>query len=573
MTRHILFCTTLFQILFFSSAKSQATIQLLLLNDGNNQPLETTIKWHGQKSNKDYYFKTDKTGKTTVVIQGGDSYKTSVPYSLDEYTVDVPSDPNFKKDLVLKFEIEKATPPPVVAEQPKPQVRVKINYQNLVGLQILNKPQGKRLEIVEIESQKKIKTMERDTESFALPTEKHYKLVMEGVDIQGATMDMSVFSPKMVAFVLYFNSNKTARLYPVVNATAINIQQTNLASMPVVGDTIRLLGAKNNKEYASVTGQNGSVLFIVPKNDNYEVNLKYRAKFLTLDVEKSQHLDFMVYSYILKYPGCLEYETQVKELLKKIAENDSTYQFLWQARELESPQFNEQIYKEKDTISPKLAQNGQYFEQNNKVVCAVLHRFHHTWTDKVIVTDVTRGMYPYMKQLALWHSLESQKTEKNTFMFFNDGDEKLPFDKVIGKIGGIYVTQKNLTDSIIRVMLYAKSKGDGGEPPENNVEALIESQDFALPFSEIIMIADCYSPIKDLILLPKFKKPVHIILCGAKRFESIHPDYIWLAYKTRGSLHTIEEDIMDLSGMVEGKILTVNGRNYQFLNNRFFEVR
>jgi hypothetical protein len=71
--------------------------------------------------------------------------------------------------------------------------------------------------------------------------------------------------------------------------------------------------------------------------------------------------------------------------------------------------------------------------------------------------------------------------------------------------------------------------------------------------------------------LSDIDKPIHVILCGVR--EQIHPDYLWLAYKTRGTLHTIEEDIMNLGAMMEGKTVTIKGRTYKLLNNRFFEMK
>ena len=52
------FCVFPFNLLLFSTLYGQvthtATIQLLLLNEQTGQPLETTIKWHEVKMNKDF---------------------------------------------------------------------------------------------------------------------------------------------------------------------------------------------------------------------------------------------------------------------------------------------------------------------------------------------------------------------------------------------------------------------------------------------------------------------------------------------------------------------------------------
>ena len=36
--------------------------------------------------------------------------------------------------------------------------------------------------------------------------------------------------------------------------------------------------------------------------------------------------------------------------------------------------------------------------------------------------------------------------------------------------------------------------------------------------------------------------------------------------------HTNEDDIMDIGATVDGETITIKGRTYQLLNNRFFEI-
>ena len=56
-------------------------------------------------------------------------------------------------------------------------------------------------------------------------------------------------------------------------------------------------------------------------------------------------------------------------------------------------------------------------------------------------------------------------------------------------------------------------------------------------------------------------------LCGSG--GSIHPDYLKLAYTTGGSIHTIEEDILNLARLNEGEIIKIAGRSYKIRNGEF----
>jgi len=179
-------------------------------------------------------------------------------------------------------------------------------------------------------------------------------------------------------------------------------------------------------------------------------------------------------------------------------------------------------------------------------------------------------MYPYMKQVALWHTLEMMDKDRSDYIFFNDGDNKPDDKKVIGSTGGIYYNPGNKPDSVIRTMYMAMSKGGGGDAPENNIEACLAAQKTGAKYSELIMIADNYSSVKDIELLPLLKVPVRVVVCGMD--NGIHPDYLKIAYLTGGSVHTIEEDIMNLSNLHDGDTLTIGGKQYRFEKSNFFLV-
>jgi hypothetical protein len=363
-------------------------------------------------------------------------------------------------------------------------------------------------------------------------------------------------------------------LYPISNEnTVINLVYINLKNKPISLDSIVLIGKKTGIKYPKITSENGSALFIVPKSDNYEVHLKYFPKISTINVENSRLRALTTFTYIVNYPSSNDVETQKMEAEKRIAERDSLYKLFEKANEIKRDKLTESIGVYKEEVKEKLTKDTHAFEQTQNVIGAVLYRFRKEWTRKVIVTDVTGSMFPYMKELALWHALGLMKEEKNTYLFFNDGDDKPDRAKIIGKTGGIYTTQSAATDSIIGLMYEAMDNGNGGDYPENNVEALWEGQKYATSADELIMVADNYSAIKDISLLSKITKPVRVILCGVNKYGGIHPDYLWLAYKTKGSIHTIEDDIMDIGSTVEGKTITIKGRTYQLLNNRFFEIK
>jgi hypothetical protein len=193
------------------------------------------------------------------------------------------------------------------------------------------------------------------------------------------------------------------------------------------------------------------------------------------------------------------------------------------------------------------------------------------WEKATIVVDVTGSMYKYTAQLLLWIKGSPVGSLSKNFVFFNDGDNKPDKDKKLGNTGGIYSRSCNSYAEMESLMKSTMLKGGGGDYPENNIEALIKAEkDF--PATEFqVMIADNWAAIKDKVLWQHLTKPVRIVVCGATEFN-VHIDYLNLARKTNGSVHLMESDLYNLSGLKEGEILHVGKNSFVVKNGMFVET-
>lgn len=210
-------------------------------------------------------------------------------------------------------------------------------------------------------------------------------------------------------------------------------------------------------------------------------------------------------------------------------------------------------------------------DTTTSIVYKVFERFPN-WKSKLIVTDLTGSMYPYASQLIVWYQLHFAKdTSTQQFVFFNDGDNKPDDEKKIGKTGGIYCCRAKNVNELKEKMMETMSKGGGGDAPENDLEAILEGVNKFKNYDEIILIADNYANIKDIKLLPKINKPIRIILCGVDG-EGVNLDYLNLAYTSKGSIHTIEDDIMNIADTLEGKTIIIDGVIYQLVKGRFVKI-
>ncbi|MCB9296974.1 MAG: hypothetical protein H6559_28215 [Lewinellaceae bacterium] len=212
----------------------------------------------------------------------------------------------------------------------------------------------------------------------------------------------------------------------------------------------------------------------------------------------------------------------------------------------------------------------RYFEKTGQEIEAALYRKRAEWSNKVIVTDITGSMYPYMDQILLWHALAFVPGEQNRYIFFNDGDGKPEAEKKLGATGGIYVNEEMNMDRLLETMNRAMTAGSGGVTPENDLEALLEGVRLMGEIDELVLIADNYSDVRDIELLTQLHAPVRIVLAGVD--HGINEDYLTIAYATGGSIHTLEEDVETLSHLADGEVVKIGDYRYRVNRGQFIQL-
>lgn len=232
-----------------------------------------------------------------------------------------------------------------------------------------------------------------------------------------------------------------------------------------------------------------------------------------------------------------------------------------------------------EELKPGETQKGRNIKIEKKfkmladsTVIAVFRR-HKKWNNNAtVVADVTCSMSPYVCQMALWFLYKISLNGKTNIVFFNDGDGIADKKKINGATGGIYCMETNNYDSFYGLLRQSTSKGCSGDIAENVVEAILNAQNEFPNSKEIILIADNYAGMRDYKLLDQIKVPVHVVLCGTQ-FGLFNYSYLWLAYKTKGSIHTMHEDLQFLKGMAEGTQIKFGGESYVIQSDRIDLLR
>ena len=217
--------------------------------------------------------------------------------------------------------------------------------------------------------------------------------------------------------------------------------------------------------------------------------------------------------------------------------------------------------------------NAMAFVKRNlkdSTIFAVLRR-HKNWNEIAFVCDVTGSMSAYTTQLLVWYKLNCLTNKINYFTFFNDGDNKSDRKKKIGSTGGIYNIEAGNYEAVELMIQNAMMAGNGGDGPENNCEALLETIKNKPDAKEYVMIADNFANVKDIALMKSINKPVHIIICGTGNFM-VNTDYLDLARATKGSIHSVEQDIENLININEGQTIEFDGKKYILQKGKFQQV-
>ena len=199
-------------------------------------------------------------------------------------------------------------------------------------------------------------------------------------------------------------------------------------------------------------------------------------------------------------------------------------------------------------------------------ISSILNRNKH-WTDMLIACDLTGSMSPYSTQLLVWHKLNFNKNRVQNFAFFNDGNMTWDQNKIAGKTGGIYFSTAASFKEVKATAKKCMQNGYGGDAPENDVETLIKGLKKYPNSGEVILIADNWANIRGFEFIDQIDRPVRVIVCGGH--FGINVEYLELARRTNGSIHTIDDDITNLMTLKEGETIKISGKKFTIKNGRF----
>ncbi len=190
------------------------------------------------------------------------------------------------------------------------------------------------------------------------------------------------------------------------------------------------------------------------------------------------------------------------------------------------------------------------------------------WKKMMLVVDMTGSMFPYIGQMLVWYRQNYEDGRVKYYALFNDGDNLTDDKKVLGRTGGVHPFEAKDYRKLKKDIEDVRKMGEGGDDPENDIEALTAAMVAFRDYSDIILIAD-ESNVRDMALLKRIKKPIHVIMCGTKK--GINEQYLRIAFQTKGSFHTISNDI-DMKKLKDGEEFQVDNDIFRLSGGNFIWV-
>ncbi len=190
------------------------------------------------------------------------------------------------------------------------------------------------------------------------------------------------------------------------------------------------------------------------------------------------------------------------------------------------------------------------------------------WKKMMLVVDMTGSMFPYIGQMLVWYRQNYEDGRVKYYVLFNDGDNLTDDKKVLGRTGGVHPFEAKDYRKLKKDIEDVRKLGEGGDDPENDIEALTAAMVAFRDYSDIILIAD-ESNVRDMALLKRIKKPIHVIMCGTKK--GINEQYLRIAFQTKGSFHTISNDI-DMKKLKDGEEFQVDNDIFRLSGGNFIWV-
>lgn len=421
---------------------------------------------------------------------------------------------------------------------------------------------------------------EVDYRKFNIPRETEYfktiKVVLMTARVNEWTRNDTIFQ------------DLSPGIMPSISRALIHIKIMDTDGSPLEGEVICYDAKKTKKVYAATTDANGKGTLMVPKGDTYSVH-SYAHRNITTKSYKENNSSRM--SRIeLKLISMLEVKRRAEERKILLARRDSIrhlqriqdsiqialnkyrnfyLQHRYKARDYKAIEadIKTMVQKEQEAIQA----NQDHYQHSGEEIKAMFKRNQSQWKSKRIIANIDCSMYRYIDELMVWNYSDETEQANNSYWLFNGFNYKDPETTGHSRRGIFHVPENNVEGFFTTIDKIVNFSCRGSRL-ENVVEALILGAKGKSADEDLLFIADNYSDVSDLEKLDQLTVPVHVLLTASE--YGVNENYLEIAYRTGGSIHTKQEDISAerLKALQDGDRLEIGKHQYRFMMGRFLKV-
>jgi hypothetical protein len=315
------------------------------------------------------------------------------------------------------------------------------------------------------------------------------------------------------------------------NYSKLDITLIDLKSQPLSDEQIIFTGRNRNKSFKAVTSPSGHVLVYLPKGDIYNINFQYHKNYRIEELEYS--IGTTVVRIDIQYMGTKEY------LRRKKAEE-------------------ERMAQEKKRAAAAIARGSREYEED-KVLETVMDR--NNWTNKLLISDVSSEMLDYAKKLANWYIKNRKPGETTQFVLYNNQQRHGST-----KPGNAFHLENPDFDELNKLIDYVYAN-KGLEGAKHDLKGLIVGDGIAKNYKDVILYVDKDAALHDYEYFKQLKAPVHVVLCVDPRRPNAQ--HLTIAWKMKGSVHTLSGDFTNIGKLVEGDTFEIEGYKYKIMGGEF----
>ncbi|KAF5044421.1 Carboxypeptidase regulatory-like domain protein [anaerobic digester metagenome] len=526
----------------------------LLIVDKNDKPVSEHVMIQSQKTKKGYHATSDKNGIAEILLPVSDTYAIHFDGWRDYDKIEIPATEYLTYEYKIYFD----------------RTMIAASDSALVHFQVIKsnkKPLSETVILTSVSNGQKynLTTNKDGKEDITLPNNDSYL-----VSYTSAPDYDIVEIPNIQNYELFFTStydgSYPGAVYPSRSKALFAFRFIDLDSVPVAGEKFYLTSIPDSTTYSVTTNAKGQAYLLVPIGYKYSVSSEYFKNFGSETISSTPGLYHV--NVTLKYISSAEYRRRQEEEARLIRERELEWEkFQEKLKELEKRRVEDSV-----ALAKSIADGTYTYPTASYAIdttyYSVMNRNSH-WKNKLIILDVTGSMYPYTEQVKTWYKLNYAQGDPMQFVFFNDGNNLPDSRKVIGSTGGIHYCKFCDLKTFEENIATARKMGNGGDGPENDIEAILAAINNCSNYTDIILVADNLAPVKDIELLSKVNKPIKVILCGSAQYDFVNTDYINIAFATKGSIHTIEEDILNIGETIEGGSIKIGKYTYILTHGMF----